>query len=357
MTMITRISKADYQKAEKAAYALLQINNVDALPINLKKISKIFPNLKIKTYSWFAKTRKMSLEEVKDFANSNEGCCYYKKSTKSYLILYNDTIENKGRIRWTIAHELGHFILKHNEITDKTIMSRNSLTKKEYDTFESEANCFARNLLAPSPVLFNFNKISFQEVASLCELSYEASFNVIKFLNTGAQMGIRYNNIQSKVAMLFSGFIYKVINKKYCNSCQFEFVAKEAKCCPICAGTRISHTYYNFGGEGFMKYYGYAVDEMGRAYECPTCGNDQVHFEGEHCIICKTVLINKCADTFYDDPFHPVKSCHNTLPGNARYCYKCGNESTFLQQRLLSDWKTEKEEIQRQREMEEALPF
>jgi len=52
-----------------------------------------------------------------------------------YIIYYNDDPAiPAARKRFTIAHELGHYVLKH---------------KVDGDKEEREANCFARNLLAP----------------------------------------------------------------------------------------------------------------------------------------------------------------------------------------------------------------
>ena len=54
-------------------------------------------------------------------------------SLKSYFILYNDNMDI-NRIRFTIAHEIGHIALGHEESNDET---------------ESETDYFARHLLVP----------------------------------------------------------------------------------------------------------------------------------------------------------------------------------------------------------------
>jgi Zn-dependent peptidase ImmA (M78 family) len=54
---------------------------------------------------------------------------------RRYIILYNDAPHiPDARKRFTLAHELGHYILRHRTDGEKQ---------------EREANCFARNLLAP----------------------------------------------------------------------------------------------------------------------------------------------------------------------------------------------------------------
>ena len=52
-----------------------------------------------------------------------------------YIICYNDAVSvNPARRRFSIAHELGHYALHHH---------------RGYEYEEKEADCFARNLLAP----------------------------------------------------------------------------------------------------------------------------------------------------------------------------------------------------------------
>lgn len=340
MKMKTMISKPNYKRAELAAHKLLQLNNIQELPVKVKKLSNKFPNLKIKSYSWFANKRNMTIEEVCDFANSDEGCCYYQKSTNLYLILYNDKVNNTGRIRWTIAHELGHFMLKHNEKSNRTILGRSSLSDSEYEIFEKEANCFARELLAPQTVITKLGKISIPDIQYLCGMSVQAASNVISFLNTGQQMGFGHT-FNTIIAKMFSGFIYKISNKHYCAKCRHEFVSESPSYCPICANTRISKTFYSYGGDNDMKYNGYEVDDMGRAFECPRCGNEELLYDGEHCKICGITLINKCANQrFWNGEIE--WECGTILDGNARYCIKCGNESTYYQQDLLDNWETER---------------
>ena len=54
------------------------------------------------------------------------------------IILYNETIENRGRLCWTIAHELGHVYLNHESETPRE---------------EREADRFAAALLLPEAVI------------------------------------------------------------------------------------------------------------------------------------------------------------------------------------------------------------
>lgn len=108
------------------------------------------------------------------------------------LISYSDSITNKAKKRFVIAHEIGHFELHEHLLNSKrphtdTKFSLNNWYAK--GKHEMEANDFASEILMPSHLFkrmvrakpFNFDLIS--EVASSFETSMTAS--VIKYQGLG----------------------------------------------------------------------------------------------------------------------------------------------------------------------------
>lgn len=339
MTMMTMISKPNFKKAEYAAYNLLEQNKVTTLPIKVKSLVKHIPNLKIKTYSWYASTHNLTIEETCEHFESDEGCCWYRKSKGSYVIFYNDRIENKGRVRWTIAHEIGHFILKHNEITNKTIFNRNSLTSDEYDVFEKEANCFARNLLAPQSLMYELRPTNPNVVSDIFNISLEAAKNVLDFFNNGLKKGIIYSR-NTTIHKLFNRTIQKYKYGKTCLNCACFFIQEHAQFCKVCGSTHLIQ-----GEEKNMEFASFILDDNGRALNCPTCNNQDLH--GEYCHICGTYLVNKCTGISVEekhDPrisWHKLEGCGTLLEGNARFCHNCGCTSTYYLNDILEYWKEE----------------
>ena len=55
-----------------------------------------------------------------------------------YLVLYNDRVDNRARLQFTIAHEIGHICLGHDEGDARA---------------EREANAFAASLLMPAAAI------------------------------------------------------------------------------------------------------------------------------------------------------------------------------------------------------------
>ncbi|RZT92376.1 uncharacterized protein DUF955 [Ancylomarina subtilis] len=92
--------------------------------------------------------------EEKKILNSDGRIVFGKSKTK---ISINSEIKYSGRRRFTLAHELGHFELHHNE---NTHLEDNTLTLDyfKYGGQEYEANQFAVELLMPSASFVSFTK-------------------------------------------------------------------------------------------------------------------------------------------------------------------------------------------------------
>ena len=68
----------------------------------------------------------------------------------NYITIYDES-KPPERIRWTLAHEIGHIVLGHFEFENTSFFE--GITSEEYKTLETEANYFAKELLAPIWVL------------------------------------------------------------------------------------------------------------------------------------------------------------------------------------------------------------
>lgn len=76
-------------------------------------------------------------------------------------IYYNDIGRSRRRIRFTLAHELGHLILMHLNSEDAR--------------YECEANIFANYLLAPAPLILKYSSTDYEVVEADFDLSYSCS--------------------------------------------------------------------------------------------------------------------------------------------------------------------------------------
>lgn len=93
---------------------------------------------------------------------SEDGFNYFQKDINTHYIYYNDEIEEKGRIKITIGHEIGHLILNCNDNSEES----NSL-----------ADFFSVYLLAPVVLIIENKLNSKEKIQNFFLISEQASEN------------------------------------------------------------------------------------------------------------------------------------------------------------------------------------
>lgn len=78
-----------------------------------------------------------------------------RRGSGEYLIIYDDTVTYIPRVRFTLAHEIGHIIMGHFVEFEGTSL-REGLTAREKKVLELEADAFAAELLAPRTIIRRF---------------------------------------------------------------------------------------------------------------------------------------------------------------------------------------------------------
>ncbi|MDT2500300.1 ImmA/IrrE family metallo-endopeptidase [Enterococcus avium] len=358
--------KPDYGLAQSVAYETVQTCNQKKLPLSIKKLIKSIPNLHIQKYSKFAKARNLSIEETFELLDSEEGCLWMR-SDGQYIILYNDAVDNTGRIRFTLAHELGHYLLKHNEKTKKTLLARYSLTNEEYDVFEKEANYFAKRLLAPIP-LVDLYVASWSRIYPECiEFAFDTSYTVANYIINDLHRRQRNANVVSEGHPLTYNFIDYInvdSSSQICRNCHSPQPAIH-KFCAFCGSNEMikstakNYTNYFLERKNVMIYSKIETNEHGTPIKCPRCSAEECSNDFDYCPYCAAYLHNVCLggknNQYYEDSygnmiertlkeqFEDPESCSGYLDGGFRYCPTCGSETSYLRQNFLDDWKTERD--------------
>lgn len=130
---------ADYQGVKLKAEQVLQENFINNPPIDVYEIAK-----------------NEGLEiEVKDFGDKfNDISGYIKPEIRTIFVNSRDP---ENRRKFTIAHELGHWILHRDKLKSEpekyAVLYRIPLGRAQDDPIEQEANYFAANLLVPQEML------------------------------------------------------------------------------------------------------------------------------------------------------------------------------------------------------------
>lgn len=188
--MTTNSSKIiDFKSSGETAVSVLLSSSQETFPVKIKKILRD-QGISLMDYSQLGKDFNVTISET-----SRDGGVLWKKDTNEYVIIFNRE-NHKPRMIWTIAHELGHILLKHHE-------NINNIT---YDNMEIEANHFAAELLAPSSiikVLANYgNTIDVDYLQSTFGLSKQAAEKRIVTLNRKISA-----TIDESVCLVYQDFI------------------------------------------------------------------------------------------------------------------------------------------------------
>lgn len=146
-----------YKNARNAAWSCLLDYKINKLPVDVFQIAREAGITIIKN----------SL--VRDLSPHESGCAYYVH--KQWYIIYDDT-NSVERIRFTIAHELGHIFLGHR------LRRGRSTGTKEFEPkplTEREADVFASRLLCPACVIYGLNLHTCEEISQVCHVSLTAA--------------------------------------------------------------------------------------------------------------------------------------------------------------------------------------
>ena len=159
----------DYGKSQIQAEKVLQENDIISVPIPIDQIAM---NYGLQIF-------------ISDFNDSTESGLLSPKEKKVYI----NRKDSIARRRFTLAHELGHFLMHKGleEIKHKEFIERRSPISGEKPWYEKEADAFAAHLLVPiiflkkeGYIFSTKENIPFQKVYDLSK-KYDVSIDVIGY--------------------------------------------------------------------------------------------------------------------------------------------------------------------------------
>lgn len=163
-----------YDELEKAALWILMDYSNGEFPLDLRKICEKL-RAKLTPYSALEASKLSEIRSIapKDALNDGFSIIPPKPDRKGYLayIYYNDdkkVIKSIERLNFTIAHEIKHVIFRE---------------KNSADDEESEADHFARYLLAPTPLLVIGKYEEICDVQKRFGLTFTAASNALAAKN------------------------------------------------------------------------------------------------------------------------------------------------------------------------------
>lgn len=117
-------------------------HGVDRFPVDVPTLALEAANI----FGWSDPISQVTAADIKGF----EGALLPDEDRKRWLLLYNETVTSPGRIRFTQAHELGHYIL-HRLVRESFQCSDADMLNwsKDDRDIEAQADLFASYLLMP----------------------------------------------------------------------------------------------------------------------------------------------------------------------------------------------------------------
>lgn len=266
--MILEISSNRRAEIKSKVIETLEQYATPILPVKIGSLIKQIPYIKLITYSSQINKYHISYNELIINAETKDSYAVYQKSTGRFCIYYNDIdvyIISSNRVRWNLAHELGHVILNHHITAGVETLYRTGIDDASYNYFEKEADYFAQLILVPHVVLYAFKVKSATQIKHLCKISGPASERRFREYSKW-QIDIDGNDPYDKP--LFK-FYYTYLFKKKCKNCDAKLIQRYGKYCPICGHKTLEW------GEGTMIYKKLDTYENGKLKECPTCKNEE----------------------------------------------------------------------------------
>lgn len=118
------------------------VHGTDRFPVDIPPLALDAANI----FGWSDPITQVQPAAIKGF----EGALMPNDGKTQWLLLYNDALTSAGRVRFTQAHELGHYIL-HRMLRDSFQCSDADMTNwsKDDKNIEAQADLFASYLLMP----------------------------------------------------------------------------------------------------------------------------------------------------------------------------------------------------------------
>lgn len=142
MNKETRSAAKEAIRLTKILDVFCQIHGGDRYPVNVEKLALECASF----YQWDDPISEVRGADITGF----DGGLFKDSDSGRWLLLYNHAVDSPGRIRFTQAHELGHYILHRqtHEAFECSEVDMLNWDPQEKD-IESQADKFASHLLMP----------------------------------------------------------------------------------------------------------------------------------------------------------------------------------------------------------------
>lgn len=197
-----------YQNMRDATWKILLDCGIDRLPVDIDSICE---QLGICVLSYDAGAEIIERAHLYRAVRDTNGLTFYWRDTP--VILFNER-KDVNQIMFTIAHEVGHIILKHVKPGDMTPAHQG--TEWSSSSEEMAANQFASRLLAPACVLWGLNIHTTEQIMEQCQITQPTAERRARRMATLYERGkFLTSPLERKLYHQFSPYIHQAVPARF----------------------------------------------------------------------------------------------------------------------------------------------
>lgn len=205
------MKRINYNFCQQKAYEQLIIQDFDSFPIDIFSLELTDAFLMIETFKKCSEETKSKISDYSINEFAKDAYCFRDNFYGIYVILYNDEIISDGRKLWTLAHEIGHLILKHPNPLQEDI------SDEENQSFEGEADFFASQLLLPDCILKDLIKngvpVTSMYLSKTFGISMTAATNRLKSMRIKYESSFFETDLDEIIILKYENFLKKLYPK------------------------------------------------------------------------------------------------------------------------------------------------
>lgn len=179
-----RLSDEQYEEIKKTVISTFVEYDVRCIPISAFEMATKM-GLTVIPYSALSDSKHDVALKISEDGFSIED------NRGEWIIYYNDSCKNYGRINQTIMHEIGHYVLGHIEGNEQE---------------EAEAKFFAKYALVPPPLVHNTcEKVTPECIMEVFDISFQAATIAYGYYNNWLKYGGKdYTDYEEQMLELFN---------------------------------------------------------------------------------------------------------------------------------------------------------
>ncbi|PCF86003.1 ImmA/IrrE family metallo-endopeptidase [Staphylococcus intermedius] len=175
-----------FYKSAKAVYKITEGMTNLSFPVDIIKLISSDERIKMITFSEFSQKTGTLYFKIPSIFGSQEA--FHIRKGEKAIIVYNDSLP-MNRLRFTLAHEYGHFVMKHMGVNLNKLFTYKDYYRRLAE--EYEANSFASCLLFPLHIRYKHSDdFDISQISYKYQMSFQATKIAVKTFKNHLNNGL-----------------------------------------------------------------------------------------------------------------------------------------------------------------------